>query len=141
MLSSPDTYSRARADRLYWSHRNLINFHVEQTYNLGILALQLCSQLWIPEVGEGKCSPEDISNSLFALQYHYSDLMVTLISVMLSHPNDRPLPSQIYEVFSPFLPDIMNFRPFRFNPQAMHNSMAYSRFSSNQFESHLNRSF
>lgn len=38
---------------------------------------------------------------------------------MLCHSRDRPLPSQIYQVLSPYKNDILQFKPFNFNPQTM----------------------
>ena len=52
ILTSPSEYDQARHDRQYWSH-NAIDFYIEQTYRLGIVLLQMCSNLWIPESGEG----------------------------------------------------------------------------------------
>jgi hypothetical protein len=35
-------------------------------------------------------------------QLGYSKLIQSLLRVLLSHGNDRPLPSQIYAVFKPY---------------------------------------
>lgn len=40
-------------------------------------------------------------------QLNYSKLLQSLIRVMISHGNDRPLPSQIYSVFKPYEKYIM----------------------------------
>ena len=64
--------------------------------------------------------------------------MKTLITVMLSHPHDRPLPGQIYQVFEQFLGEIMEFRQFSFNSSMMKNSMMHSHFSQSRY---LNHSF
>ena len=62
-----------------------------------------------------------------SMNYRYSDLLKTLISVMLSSSHDRPLPSQIYQIFGPFKNDIMSFRPFNFSVNSMYNSISQSR--------------
>lgn len=68
-----------------------------------------------------------INKSLAVLSQHYSELLSTLVNVMLSSFTDRPLPSQIYEIFSPFKSEIMNFQPFDFSVFNMRNSIAQSK--------------
>lgn len=46
----------------------------------------------------------------------YSRLFCNLIRVMLSNYQDRPLPSQIYEMFRPYEYQILHFLPFSFRP-------------------------
>lgn len=49
---------------------------------------------------------------------------------MLCHQRDRPLPSQIYQVFSAYKDDIMQFKPFNFSQSMMamiKNSVMNSR--------------
>lgn len=46
-------------------------------------------------------------------------MLYNLLNVMLCHPRDRPLPSQIYQVLVPYKNEIMSFKPFTFNAQTM----------------------
>jgi hypothetical protein len=43
---------------------------------------------------------------------NYSKLLQNLLKIMLSDINDRPLPSQILDIFKPYKRKIMQFRPF-----------------------------
>lgn len=45
----------------------------------------------------------------------YSKLLVNLLKIMTTGPNDRPLPSQIYTTFKPYEQDIVNLKQFRFD--------------------------
>ena len=56
-------------------------------------------------------------------QLGYSKLMQSLIRVLLSHGNDRPLPSQIYAVFRPYEKFILNLEKFEFETNHLYNSL------------------
>jgi hypothetical protein len=56
-----------------------------------------------------------IGSALERVKMNYSCLLSNLLSVMLCHPNDRPLPSQIYEVFAPYSKEIRSFKPFQYS--------------------------
>jgi hypothetical protein len=52
----------------------------------------------------------------------YSKLLQSLVRVMLSNANDRPLPSQIYAVFKPYEKCILNLEKFGFELRNLYNS-------------------
>lgn len=56
-------------------------------------------------------------------QLGYSKLIHSLIKVLLSHSNDRPLPSQIYAVFRPYEKFILNLEKFEFETNHLYNSL------------------
>ena len=56
IFSSPEEYDRCLHRMNFWGRRSVANFHIEQTYNLGIIMLQILSRLWIAERGEQRYS-------------------------------------------------------------------------------------
>lgn len=53
----------------------------------------------------------------------YSKLLQSLLRVLISSPNDRPLPSQIYTVFRPYEKFILNLEKFEFEANHLYNSL------------------
>ena len=61
--------------------------------------------------------------ALMILKSKYSALLFNLVQVMLSKHEDRPLPSQIFDVFSPFRKQIMNLESFSFDARKLQESL------------------
>ena len=86
-------------------HRNSpLDYQVQQTYNIGLILLEICTFLHSPQNLYPNLSlhPIQVNQYLQNISHNYSELLCTLIGVMLSSFSDRPLPSQIYQIFSPF---------------------------------------
>ena len=92
-----------------------INPNISQVYSLGILLLVLTTgchplSLYLPPFSPNKRVIEEKVDSL--RQIGYSKLLTNLCAIMLTSYRNRPLPSQIYQIFKQFEEEIMNFKPF-----------------------------
>lgn len=64
--------------------------------------------------------------AFFLIEKSYSPLLKNLVGVMLSRYEDRPLPSQIYDVFSPFKKEIFSLEKFNFDNLHLEQSLKES---------------
>lgn len=52
IMASPSRMDATRNERMYWSHKNMINYYVQETYRLALVLLELCSMLPISTLVE-----------------------------------------------------------------------------------------
>ena len=73
----------------------MVEFYVGETGRIGEVLLELAG------IGAG-LGRGNVGQALQVVQQRYSELLFNLINVMLCNSRDRPLPSQIYQVISPY---------------------------------------
>lgn len=52
MMASPARMQTTRNERMYWSHKNMVNYYVQETYRLGLVLLELCTSLPLSSIME-----------------------------------------------------------------------------------------
>jgi hypothetical protein len=101
--------------------------NVCQTFSMGIILLEITSFIEgdsFYDMKNKRINDKVIEKGLNMLpQLGYSKLIQSLIKVLLSHSNDRPLPSQIYAVFRPYEKFILNLEKFEFETNHLYNSL------------------
>lgn len=100
--------------------RSRIKFHpnVCQTFSLGIIILEIATFIEgdsFYDMKNRRINDKVLLKGINMIEkLNYSKLLQSIVRVMISNGNDRPLPSQIYAVFKPYEKYILNLEKFEF---------------------------
>ena len=99
-----------------------------QTFALGVVVLEVCTFIDGEQFYNKSYTFNEnmFKKAFFLIEKNYSPLLKNLVGVMLSRYEDRPLPSQIYDVFSPFKKEIFSLEKFNFDNLHLEQSLKES---------------
>lgn len=104
-----------------------------QTYSIAIVIIEVCTFMEgesFYDMYRMRMNEVNLARAMEIIErLKYSKLLVSLLKIMLSGYNDRPLPSQIYLTFKPYENDIVNLMPFKFDANKIYESLNNSKIS------------
>lgn len=93
-----------------------IHQNVCQTFSLGMIILEIATFIEgdsFYDMKNKRINEKVVEKGVQMIQQlGYSKLLQSLVRVMISNGNDRPLPSQVYAVFKPYEKYILNLERF-----------------------------
>ena len=104
-----------------------------QTFSIAIVLLEVCTFLEgdsFYDMYRMKFNEVVLGRALEMVdKLKYSKLLGKLIAVMASGPADRPLPSQLHQIFRPYEKQIVNLLEFKFDTQKIYDNLQNSSVS------------
>ena len=90
-----------------------------QTYSIALIIVEVCCFIEgesFYDLHKMKINESNLARAIEMVDKNkYSKLLVNLLKIMTTGPNDRPLPSQIYTTFKPYEQEIVNLKQIRFD--------------------------